>query len=331
MNTRKALVVGIGNYGNGNDLKSPINDANEISELLAHNENGEPNFEVKKKLNVSTREELNQLVQKCFSNKKADENIEVSLFYFSGHGFQDAYGGYLVTPDCKNYNMGLSMGEIINIMDAATCLNKVVILDCCYSGKLGNSSTSHQGAAVINNGITILTSSEGDEESYTDINGHGVFTALLIDALKGGAADITGFITPAGVYSYIDKALGPYEQRPLFKTNVSRFVPLRTVTPQVDIATLRRLVQHFTNPDEQFQLNPSFEYTNTLTAEHKVLEPYADDDNVAIFKDLQKYVSLGLVVPCGSPYMYFAAMESKSCKLTSVGKYYWRLIKNNNL
>ena len=30
----------------------------------------------------------------------------------------------------------------------------------------------------------------------------------------------------------------------------------------------------------------------------------------------------------GEDHMYFAAMKSKSCALTSIGKQYWRLVHN---
>ena len=46
------------------------------------------------------------------------------------------------------------------------------------------------------------------------------------------------------------------------------------------------------------------------------------------FADLQKLESVGMVMPVGTEHMYFAAMESKKCKLTSIGKQYWRLVNN---
>lgn len=57
-----------------------------------------------------------------------------------------------------------------------------------------------------------------------EINGHGVFTDLLLQALQGGAANITGQITPGSVYAYIDQALGEWKQKPIFKTNIKRFI-----------------------------------------------------------------------------------------------------------
>ena len=38
-----------------------------------------------------------------------------------------------------------------------------------------------------------------------------------------------------------------------------------------------------------------------------------------------------IFVPVDSEYMYFAAMESKACKLTSLGYHYWRLVKDKRI
>ena len=38
--------------------------------------------------------------------------------------------------------------------------------------------------------------------------------------------------------------------------------------------------------------------------------------NVGKFKELQLYESVGLIEPVGEEHMYFAAMNSKSCRLT---------------
>lgn len=322
--TKKALVVGINDYNGINDLSGCINDAEAISTLLARDGNDDVNFSVKKGLNIKTKGELNGFIRECFSG-----NEDVALFFFSGHGYLDTYGGYIVTPDCQEYDMGISMRNILDVVNSSKCHSKVVILDCCHSGSMGSTSINQQ-IATIDDGVTIMTACRSDQSSM-EINGHGVFTTLLVDALSGGAADITGHITPGGVYAYIDKALGPWEQRPVFKTNVTRFSPLRTVTPQVKMETLRRVTEYFSCPTSEFALNPSFEPTNSNQVEHHVVEPYADSNNTKIFADLQKLVGVGLVKPCGEEHMYYAALHSKSCKLTSVGQHYWRLVKNNNI
>ena len=61
---------------------------------------------------------------------------------------------------------------------------------------------------------------------------------------------------------------------------------------------------------------------------NSVVEPFADANHVAVFKELQLFESVGLIEPVGTEHMYFAAMETKSCKLTALGLHYWRLSKD---
>lgn len=318
---RKALVVGIDNYSQC-PLRGCCNDADEVAKLLSCNDDGSPNFAVKLQKNISTKAILRKHIEECFSG-----DADVALFYYSGHGHIDNVGGYLVTPDFTNYDYGVSLQDVLNIANASRCKDKIIILDSCHSGFMGSISTAGQSTAVINEGVTILTASRSIEASI-EINGHGLFTSLLIEALCGGAADITGYITPGGIYAYIDKALGPWEQRPVFKTNVTRFTPLRKVTPQVDISIIRRICTYFPSEDAEMPIDPSFEPTNSLDVMHEVIQPYANPDNTKIFSDLQKLEGIGLVVPVGEEHMYFAAMRSKTCALTSIGKQYWRLVKD---
>lgn len=265
------------------------------------------------------------LIEKCFEG-----DADVALFYYSGHGHIDSVGGYLVTPDFSENDYGVSLQEVLTIANKSKCKERIVILDSCYSGFMGSINTDGQNTANINEGVTIMTASRNSQTSM-EINGHGVFTSLLIEALTGGAADVTGHISIAGVYAFIDKALGPWEQRPVFKTNVTRFTSLREVKPQVDISVLRKIGTYFKDEESKFELNPSFEPTNKTDIAHRVIEPYANDKNVAIFSDLQKLEGIGIVVPVGEEHMYYAAMNSKSCELTAVGKQYWRLVKEGRI
>lgn len=318
---KKALVVGINDYPKS-PLHGCINDAESIGEILGYNEDGSRNFGAKIETNVTSKSQLKGYIQDCFSG-----DSEIALFYYSGHGYIDSLGGYIVTPDyCKN-DMGVSMQDILSIVNKSKCSNKVVILDCCNSGDMGNSNTTSQSATTIENGVTILTACRFDE-SAIESSGHGVFTSLLLEALSGGAADVTGHITPGGIYAYIDKALGPWDQRPVFKTNVTLFSSLRKVKSQVSMEILRKIPTYFKESNSEFNLDPSFEPTNNLTVKHDIIEPYTKGCNAEVFSDLQKLEGVGLVEPCDEEHMYFAAMHSKSCKLTAVGQQYWKLAKN---
>lgn len=324
MTVRKALVVGIDNYPN-NPLKGCCNDSEALKNLLERNGNGDPNFDVHQVNNIKSKAELRTQIKDCFSG-----NADVALFYYSGHGHIDAIGGYLVTPDCSMGDPGVSLADVLSIANNSKCGERIIILDSCYSGFMGSIDTAGQDTATIRQGVTILTASRSTESSM-EIDGHGVFTSLLIEALKGGAADITGRITAGGIYAYVDKALGPWDQRPIFKTNVARFTPIRNIDPQVDIGTIRKLYEYFPSEDAQMKLDPSFEPTNSPYDKHEIVKPYAIPANTAKFADLQKLEGIGLVVPTDEEHMYYAAMRSKSCHLAPMGKQYWRLVKENKI
>lgn len=321
---RKALVIGINNYPTA-PLYGCVNDASAFGSIVETNGDGSPNFDVRLETNVATRADLKGHIRDLFSG-----DCDTALLYFSGHGFLNDLGGYIVTPDFQPNDEGVSMDEILTLANESKAKNRVIILDCCHSGAFGSPKNAGGKSTQIVEGVSILTASK-DDEAAVEVNGHGIFTNLLLDALQGGASDLRGHITPGSIYAYIDQALGPWEQRPVFKTNISRFTSLRTIVPQVPIEVLRKLTEYFQTATQQFNLDSSFEVTNDTTIEHKVVEPYAKKENVSVFKDLQKLESVGLIVPVDEQHMYFAAMNSKSCRLTALGYHYWRLVKEKRI
>lgn len=324
---RKALVVGIGNYAEDKML-SCINDAEAVHKLLKENGNGRKNFISTLCKDVKTRSDLKNYIARLFSSK-----CELALFYFSGHGYRDKYGLQLVTLYGLPSDAGVSITELMTIVNNSPAKNKIVILDCCYAGLAGRgwSTTSKlKDAVYLEDGVTMLTSCSKKEEAIA-IGGHSVFTNLLIQALEGGSADLNGNITPGSIYAFIDKALGPNQQRPEFKTNISSFVSLRKVVPPIQASILKNLTDYFDNPTDKYELDPSFEPTNHPSVKHPLYEPYRKKENTAIFKQLQAMQGVGLVKPVGEKHMYYAAMKSKSCELTPLGQHYWRLAKKGRI
>jgi hypothetical protein len=320
---KKALVIGINDYPTA-PLYGCVNDATEFSKLIESNEDNSPNFEVKLALNLDTKAEIKKMIVELYSG-----DCDTSILYFSGHGFLDELGGYIVTRDFKQYDEGISMDDILNLANQSKIRDRIIILDCCHSGAFGSPVMGGK-LSYLKEGVTILTACR-DYQTAIEFHGHGVFTNLLLSALKGGAADLNGNISPGSVYAYIDQALGAFDQRPVFKTNVTRFTSLRKVKPQVPVGVLREIIKYFPTPDHEFSLDPSNEDTNSIEVIHNVIEPYANPDHVGIFKKLQKFQSVGIVVPVGAEFMYFAAMESKSCKLTPLGHHYWRLVNKKRI
>ena len=314
---RRALVVGIDDYPQS-PLGGCVNDANSVAEILATHGSGSPNFDIRLLSSPPfsvTRSDLREAVDQLFAT-----DCDIALLYFSGHGFVRSGDGCIVTNDAESYDEGISMTDILAYANKSPARNRVIILDCCYSGQMGTPAITHAGVAQLAEGLTVLTASRATEVAMERAGG-GVFTNLVLSALGGGAADLRGHITPGSVYAYVDQALGAWDQRPIFKTNVAQFSSLRDIEPQVPLETLRQLITYFPAPDVEHNLDPTYEFD----------EPNHNPENVRVFKDLQKMEGVGLVVPVGEEHMYYAAMHSKSCRLTALGTHYWRLANENKL
>tara|TARA_R110002020_G_scaffold209073_2_gene414963 strand:- start:18118 stop:18957 length:840 start_codon:yes stop_codon:yes gene_type:complete len=251
---------------------------------------------------------------------------DIALFYFAGHGHIEATGGYLLATDSRRGDEGLSLSEVLALANKSPARNKIIILDSCHSGIAGTPPVAGE-LASLSEGLTILTASAADQYA-TEENGRGVFTTLLVDALHGGAANLTGDITPGSIYAHVDQSLGAWEQRPIFKTNVRQFVSLRKVNPPISLDDLRRITEFFPRRGFEYKLDPTFE--PELKGRDPGMPP-PDPENTRKFALLQRYNRLNLVAPVDAPHMWHAAMQSKSCKLTVLGEHYRLLAEKQRL
>jgi hypothetical protein len=324
---RKALIVGIDSYHHLPDLSGCVNDARAVAGVLGRNADGSVNFVTPQVLvGEVTRATLRKAVHMLF-----DDDAEIALLYFAGHGWADETGGFLCGSDALNGDDGLALSEVMAFANRSEAKNKVIILDSCNSGVAGDHPIT-RSLAEISSGMTILTASTGTQRAAETPGGSsGVFTSLLVDALDGAAANLVGAITPGSVYAHIDQSLGSWAQRPVFKTNVKRFVSLRTVAPPIELDELRALTTHFPAPDHVFPLDPSYEPERSPDQQSDPAIPPPDPAHTATFRVLQNYVKVNLLRPVGAPHMWHAAMQSTSCELTALGQHYWRLVKKGLL
>jgi hypothetical protein len=318
---RRALCVGIDQYEFG-ILNGCVNDAQRVKTVLESQQDGLPNFDCKLLVaplglrnDVVTRPILREYLNLLF-NDPAD----VALFHFSGHGTINNLDGYLVTQDAKKYDSGIAMSEVLKCANDSKAKEVVILLDCCFSGSLGNAPIVDNTKTILREGISILTAGRGDQASV-ETGGGGVFTSLVVDALEGGAANLLGAVSAPAIYAYVEAALGAWDQRPMFKSHVSSVVELRCCKPPIERAILRRLPSLFPLPAEDMPLDPTFEPTS----------PNADPVSVAKFKDLQSLSRVHLVLPVDTAHMYDAALQGKACRLTPSGRYYWRLARDKRI
>ncbi len=314
---RRALLIGVDQYPNA-QLYGCVEDAERMERVLARNHDGSANFDCRTLTcphdNV-TRPELRRTITELF-----EQPADIAWLHFSGHGTSNDLGGYLVTPDAESHDLGVPMADVLTMANDSPVSEVMITLDCCHSGSFGQSPQLQGTQVSLAEGVSVMTATRPAQASL-EVGGGGLFTSLLVEALDGGAAGVLGEITAAGVYAYIDYALGAWDQRPLFKTNISRFVRLRHAQPKVAIELLQKITEYFPVPAEDAPLDPSYE---------PAVEP-RNETNERIFGDLQKLRAVGLVEPVGEEHMFYAAVNSKACRLTKLGLYFWRLVNDERL
>ena len=310
---KRALIIGIDDYA-FSPLKGCVKDAKALNELLEAHEDGSRNYDTRLVTKRLTRTKLRQHLTELFAS-----SVDVALLYFAGHGMEvKDQGGLLITQDAEDGDEGIFMSEIENLIknSARRIPEVMIILDCCHAGHMGNSSALNaNGVSLVREGVAIMAGSMSDQMAAEE-DGHGKFTNIVLEALRGGAADITGRITIAGVYNFADRLLGAYDQRPMFKANFTKMPILRTVEPALPLKTMRKITKYFPHPHYDFPLDKR----------HEPDEDPQHPDLQAIFRNLQAFCRLGLVTPINEEHMYYAAMNETGCRLTRLGQFYWQLI-----
>ena len=317
---RRALLVGIDDYPFG-PLNGCVADANALATLLERNEDHSRNFDVRMITappNQLSRPDLRLAITELFQ-----QPAEVALFYFSGHGTENDLGGYLVTPDATTYDEGVPMADVIQLANKSSVTEAIIIVDCCHSGHLGNLPLGPREAnptAQIREGVSILTASRSTEPAM-EAGGRGVFTTLVCLALDGGAADVQGRTNVAGLFAYVEESLGPWQQRPLFKSHVSSLLCLRQVKPAVSLAEIQRLTEFFPQADSEFRLDPSYEHSHADATQAHVTD----------YRVLVAYRNARLIEVATHDDLYYAAVESGAVRLTPLGRHYWSLAHEGRL
>lgn len=315
---RKALLIGIDAYKKFSKLGGCVADATSMRDKLQRNADGTLNYDCRLFTSLEKkpiyREFLKEKWYELFEDFRGD-----ILFYYSGHGAQTRTGSQIVTQD-GNFTMpGLAMDELLLLANESPAQEVVLILDCCYSGGFGDPAILRNNS-FLREGVTVLAASR-PKGVAKEIEGQGVFTELVISALDGGGADVRGYVSATSIYAYVDQALGPWDQRPIYKSYSSKISPLRRCEPQVPDHVLRELPKLFPSPEKHYQLNPSYEYT------HKS----AQKGNVEVYNKLKLLRNAHLLRTVGGEDLFFIALKSGSVELTPLGQFYWRLSNNSRI
>jgi len=212
---RYALIIASWEYAGAglSQLIAPPQDAQALAQVLGNPEIG--GFEVRTLLNESVpnvRREIDAL----FKRHKDD----LALLYFSGHGVKDTDGTlYLAMADTQLdllYSTAIQSHDVHNLIGKSSARQKVLVLDCCYSGAFPRGLTRRSAESINTRqyfdgkGYAVLTASDAMQYAFEEdkpVEGegvHSIFTRSLVRGLETGEADLNndGMITTQELYDY---------------------------------------------------------------------------------------------------------------------------------
>ncbi|MAG98894.1 MAG: hypothetical protein CMM08_19650 [Rhodospirillaceae bacterium] len=127
-----AIVIGNNDYANLSKLRSAVNDARHVADLLER----DYDFAVHLLVNA-TRSDVIRALSKLRANLTPNDNL---LIYYAGHGVLDSYAeeGYWLPVDAEQDNPAnwISNANLTNLLRAIRAKHVMVVADSCYSGTL---------------------------------------------------------------------------------------------------------------------------------------------------------------------------------------------------
>lgn len=192
------LSIGINHY-QGHPLRNAVNDANAISAALAKNPHHTFNHVYPTTL-VDEQASLANIKQALAEVAKLAKPKDLVALFLAGHGI-NLDGRFYFLPQDVNLSSdaslkasSLSQTSLSESIAAMSATRVAVAIDACYAGAFAvqDSIKPQQGRSVAgslaeNTGRFVLAGTSNAEEALDGINGHGVFTAVLLEGLAGRA------------------------------------------------------------------------------------------------------------------------------------------------
>ncbi len=172
----KALLTAVSYYDNYQDLPLCRNDLYAVQRALINGLNVDIN-------NIKLLGQTGLIKQSNFLNTlveticKCNEN-DTFIFYFSGHGGRNIIA-------CSDGLINLQ--SIIDTLDKIKVKNKIIILDCCYSGGFNLTSQTEINSIedLVGHGCAVMASCGANELSgFNPDKALSTYTSFLCDALS---------------------------------------------------------------------------------------------------------------------------------------------------
>jgi hypothetical protein len=204
----QAVLIGVANYVVLEPLPAVGNNLSALQAVLTDRQIwGLPEENCRLVREPQTADTVFDILQSA-SNLATDTLV----FYFAGHGLVDVENDdelYLALPGSyreRVYRTALPYSWIRRELQSAKARRKVIILDCCYSGRaIGRMGDSEQIADLLEiEGTCVLTATARTRRALAPIGEHfTAFTGELIATLQDGIPDGPDLLDMDIIYRYL--------------------------------------------------------------------------------------------------------------------------------
>ncbi len=190
-----ALVIGNNDYRHLPKLKTAVNDAKVVAEVLRD----QYGFKTRLLLNATRAE----IIRNLSNYRKTLTNKDNLIIYYAGHGYLDeaADTGYWLPVDATTEDdiNWVSNSSITGKLKAMLAKHVLIVADSCYSGKLVRGLSIKKKTpdyiALISRKKARVVLASGGLEPVSDSGGkgnHSVFASAFIDALRENTGVMDG-------------------------------------------------------------------------------------------------------------------------------------------
>jgi Caspase domain len=191
----RALLIGVRDYDSMTKLNSPLADVDAVASALFDEHYGLFDVESVASHYDLTGAEIKRETARFFAGA---ETTDVLLFYFSGHGLPAGIAeGYLCGKDADEKlpaESCVAFSEVRAMIGDSNALVKVVVLDCCYSGRF-KAVTETLEPPSVGKSVHYFRSLSDAERVTPDaltLSTPSAYTAAFAKGLRGAATSRSG-------------------------------------------------------------------------------------------------------------------------------------------
>jgi WD40 repeat protein len=219
-----ALVIGIDRFKNPKlDLNFSGSDAKAFSNALRRGATGIFDRVHIEELTTSEQTTKEAILRQFLVARQQPRPEDVFVLFVASHGIIDDGTYYLATSNVGSVSSqrlsidALSQNDLRAAIATIPSTKKLIILDTCHSGRLGEAIMSAMLTRGLNEetaakllaravGATILAGSTSAQQALEGYRNHGLFTYALVEGLAGKAdRNKDGFVTTTELLEWVEE------------------------------------------------------------------------------------------------------------------------------